>query len=344
MGSSPVTTSKSVGRLLRRRREALGLSLRRVSRDSAARGETIPASTLSRIEHGRLDPGVRRLTTLLRLYDLDPAHIADLAELESMAVEPPQGDVETIAARALSWLHAGNLHQALAHVFALREYAADDPEQREVRQRASLNLAILARSLGKDRLARKLVDDLLCEPLPERLLTSALIVSASLWTGAGGSEVALALIARAATRVGPGDPLQRARVRHQEAKILLHAGKAEEASAALDAAMADYRAADHTHDEMAGRILRIAILEATGIGGDPIPWARETIAACERAGHPRLAAHARIELGRLLQAAGRSDEAEDELRRAVAECERVGDPGGLQEARDRMAAIEAEEV
>ena len=60
----------SVGRLLRRKRKDLRLTLREVSERMAERGDRIHVSTLVRVEQGKLDPGVRRLHLLLRLYDV----------------------------------------------------------------------------------------------------------------------------------------------------------------------------------------------------------------------------------------------------------------------------------
>ncbi len=76
MGTVAVRTSPSVSRLLRRKREELGLSLRAVEQKLAEQGERFPASTLSRIEQGKLDPGVRRLHQLLRLYKIPPHLVA----------------------------------------------------------------------------------------------------------------------------------------------------------------------------------------------------------------------------------------------------------------------------
>jgi transcriptional regulator with XRE-family HTH domain len=343
MGSSPVVTSKSVGKLLRRRREALGLSLRQVAQRSGGRGEGIPASTLVRIEQGKLDPGVRRLNVLLRLYELDPEHVADLVELESLAVESPVGELTDLIERGKQFWREGNVPHALACVFAVREHAANDPGQRLERQRATLHFAVFARDLGKTRLARKLLDDLLCEPPDPSLVIGALILASSLWNHAGSKVVAWAMIAQAKALLDPTDALRGARVAHQEAKLLLDEDRVEEASRALDAAMRNYAAAGEPHDAMNARLLRIAVIERSAGPRAAIAWARKTVAEADRLGMGRQKASARIELGRLLAAAGRNAEAADELRRALAAGALLEDPRVVAEAREMLARVERDE-
>jgi len=343
MGSSPVVTSRSLGRLLRRRREALGLSLRGAARGSSGAGEAIPASTLVRIEQGRLDPGTRRLSALLRLYDLDPGYVADVVELESLAVPTPEGDLRAIVDRGVAFWREGNVPLALASVFAVREHVARDPSQRLLQQKGTLLFAVYARSLGKTRLARKLVEDLLCGPPDPTLLVDTLVLASSLWNRSGSRVVAWALIAKARSLLEPGDLMRRAQVTHQEAKLLVEDGRIEDASAALDTAMRDYAASGDGANEMSARILRIAVLERSAGLDAAIAWARETIAAADGRGLGRQKASARIELGRLLSAAGRGAEAADELRRAAAAASILKDPGLTAEARDLLARADADE-
>ena len=89
MGSAALKPSLAIGRLLREKRKERQLTLREVSERMAERGGRIPISTLVRIEQGKLDPGVRRLHALLRFYDVPPHLVADLVELEDLAVELP---------------------------------------------------------------------------------------------------------------------------------------------------------------------------------------------------------------------------------------------------------------
>src|SRR5262245_21964846 len=97
MPAGSVRPSAALGRLLRERRTTLRLSLSEVSRRLAATGSPVPHSTLVRIEQGRLDPGVRRLHQLLRLYEIPPHLVADVVELEDMASrERVEGSVEQL--------------------------------------------------------------------------------------------------------------------------------------------------------------------------------------------------------------------------------------------------------
>src|SRR5262249_23300035 len=154
--------------------------------------EAIPASTLVRVEQGRLDPGVRRLSALLRVYGLDPEYVSDLVELESLAVPVPTGDLRAIIDRGVASWRDGNVPQALASVFAVRELVPQDRSQKLLRQKGTLLFAVYARSLGKTRLARMLVEELLCGPPDPTLLVDALVLAASLWNRAGSRIVAWA--------------------------------------------------------------------------------------------------------------------------------------------------------
>ena len=68
MGSAALKPSIAVGRLFRNRRHEMRLTLRDVSERMEEMGERFPTSTLIRVEQGKLDPGVRRLHLLMKLY------------------------------------------------------------------------------------------------------------------------------------------------------------------------------------------------------------------------------------------------------------------------------------
>src|SRR5947199_10351029 len=91
MPKGVIRASAAVGRLLREKRQSLGLSLREVSERQAEAGELIPPSTLARIEQGKLDPGVRRLHRLLRQFRIAAQAVADLIDLEDLAIAVPTG-------------------------------------------------------------------------------------------------------------------------------------------------------------------------------------------------------------------------------------------------------------
>ncbi len=174
MGRVAIKPSLLLGRLLRKERLRQRLTLKEVSERLEVRGHPVPSSTLTRIEQGKLDPGVRRLFLLLDLLQI-PGHLAaDLVQLEAQAGEVPttQDPDELIEAGLAAW-RRGEIGFGLACLFALRERVGDDPAMQLQRQRAMLSFAAAARDLGKFRVARQIVDDLLCEPpLPSILINT----------------------------------------------------------------------------------------------------------------------------------------------------------------------------
>ena len=193
MGSAALKPSIAVGRLLRNRRHEMRLTLRDVSERLEKMGERFPTSTLIRVEQGKLDPGVRRLHLLMKLYRIPPHLVAELVEIEELAVdEPKHADLETLHRKGVEFLKRGQTAQALAHLFAIRQHATDGDASRLMRQKATLTFAIAARDLGKRNLAAQLVDDLLCEPADPSLRLNLLVLASSLWQGKGSVEVALA--------------------------------------------------------------------------------------------------------------------------------------------------------
>lgn len=322
MGTHAIRPSERVGRLLRQRRHELGWTLREVTeRARAEAGERLPPSTLTRIEQGKLDPGTRRLHLLLRLYDIPPELVADLVEIESKASEPETDDLETLRREGERFWKAGDVPAALGHAIALRQRAPDTDEGRRLRQQGTLAFATQARNLGKLRLARRLLEDLLCEPPAPDLAIDALVLGASIWRGLGAPDVAVALVREAASRVKPRNVKQRAIVAHQEAKILLDAGRAAEAAKALSRAMAAYAKSGDSasiYNADRARVLRVEILRALGRPRKALAAATEALDAATEHGHALVALFARIEKGRLLVETGRPREGIETLRHALA--------------------------
>jgi tetratricopeptide (TPR) repeat protein len=322
MGSAALKPSLAVGRLLRQRRKEMRLTLREVSERMADRGDRIPTSTLVRIEQGKLDPGVRRLHLLLRLYDL-PAHlVADLVELEGLAVEPPaETDPEALFREGVECLQRGDVSSGLAYLFALRERVGNDDAGRLMRQKAILTFAVTARNLGKFRLARQLVDELLCEPPDPSLRVNVLVLASSLWRGLGSLDAALAFVRQAAAVVHEERPQEAAWVSHQEAKLLLQAGRPADGHAGVDRAVAHYRAAGDTYGELGALVLRVHLLEHEGRLEAAMDVAREIIDNAEKHEHARWVNAGRLELGRLQVLTGAVDEGlealDEGLRHAV---------------------------
>lgn len=324
MGSAALKPSAAVGRLLRQKRRERRLTLQEVSDRLGARGDRVPVSTLARIELGKLDPGVLRLHLLLDLFEVPPHLVADLIELEKLAVEPPaETDLEVLFRDGLEHWKQGRISEGLAYLFAVRARVSDDRDERVLRQKATLAFATVARNLGKFRLARQLVDDLLCEAPGSDVLVGALVLAASLWRGSGSTEVALALVRQAGFHTG--GPKDEAWVLHQQAKILLEAGRVAEAAKALATALARYRRLGDKYGETQARLLRIAVLEKGGNPAAALDCARRALGWAKRHGHTRLATVALLEQGRLRAGSGKVEAGVKSLRQGLAEATLHGD-------------------
>jgi tetratricopeptide (TPR) repeat protein len=312
-------TARALADQLRRRREALGLTLQEVSRQAAELDEPVPVSTLSRIERGALDPGVRRLHVLLRIYRIDPVIAADLAELERRADESPaaSADIATLRAEAQSYWKEGNVGQTLSRIFAILLWTERHPDERKDRQHALQFSAVVARQLGRIRLAKRIVDELLCQPLDRPLLADVLVLAAALWARSGSREVAIALLSRASEVIDPADHRRGAMVRHQRSKLEMELGNLERAERLLEEALALYRVCGDTLNESRARLLGVTLRRKLG-RADTLPWAREVVAFAEANDHGLVKASAYIELGRGLLDAGRPEEAAEEIRRGLA--------------------------
>lgn len=342
MSMSTSKRATHVARLLAARRADLGLTLDDVCRKATQRGTPIHIPTLWRIEKGRLDPGTRRLNVLLDIYGIAPDLASELASLDSMVDALPDGDLFALHQEAKRAWERGDVARTIACAFAVLLQVARSPEERVERQKALLFSAIAARGSGRLRLAKHIVDHLLCDVPDSSLLCDVLTLAAGVWRANGSLEVGVALIRQAKTHLVDGDRSRRARVLHQEAKLLLEAGEPQNAAAAVNEAIEDYRAIGETLNEARARILRIAVLEKQGKLDEAIACAREAVEFSSRSGHASVTTHAYLELGRVLTAAGRAKEALVELRRALASAEMLKDRNAEMHAHENLAeAFEA---
>lgn len=320
MGSAAVQPSVAVGRLLRQKRQEMRLTLREVSERLGGRGQRIPASTLARLEQGKLDPGVRRLHLLLDFYRVPPHLVADLIELENLAIEPPaETDLETLYRRGTQYWREGKIPEGLAYLFAVRQRVPDGDDARVLRQKATLGFAVAARNLGKYKLARQLVDDLLCEPPDPAILPRVLVLASSLWRGLGSMDVALALVRQAAATVDPTDDREVGWVRHQEAKLLIEAGHLDAGAEALRDALARYRRCGDSLGQGRAMLLDLRLAERRGDLASAIQRARALREFSERNGHGAVAISATLEWGRLLVQIGEVAGGLDQLRRGLSQ-------------------------
>jgi tetratricopeptide (TPR) repeat protein len=326
MGRAAVRTSPAVGRFLREKRKQLRLTIRAVSNELAERGGRLPESTLVRIEQGKLDPGVWRLHQLLRLYAVPPHLVADLIEMEELAVaQPPEGDLETLYREGVECWKRGDTSRGLAYLFAVRERVPSDAESRVLRQRATLAFAIYARNLGKLQLARQVLDDLLCEPPDRSLVVNVLVLASTVWGGLRATDAALAFIEHAATLLPPEDPELAAWVLHQNARLLVSTGRTEEAERVLLRARASYEAAGDLYGEGKALLSAILVRDAQGALAAAIRAAGEAIRFAEAHELTRLALLGRIELGRLFSKSGSTEKGLGVLQQALGQAIQVGD-------------------
>ena len=299
----------------------MGLTLRSVSERLDAMGEPLPASTLARIESGKLDPGVPRLWRLLELYRIPPHLISDLIHLDELAEESPPSnlDAATLYRQGLEFWKSGNLKRGIAYLFALRERTEGSSPGADVVlcQKAELTLATALRNIGRFRLAKQIVDELLCGPLDGSVRIRALVLASSLWRGFGASEAAFAFIQRASMLEPDEGSKDRAFIDHQHAKLLLESGETAAARALATKVLEIYRAAGDAYNEGRALALWTRVIEAGGRLDEAIESTDQLERHAREHGFTRLETTAYVERGRLLIRAERTDEAIDAIRHGL---------------------------
>ncbi len=328
MGRSPLKSSKSLGRLLHKRRKDLGITLREVSERAAELGDRVPPSTLARIEQGEKDPGVLRLHLLLRVYDLSPLLVAEWTELETLAAELPADDVplKSLFDEGVKFWREGKTPRAIANLMLVWERVPADAQSRILRQRALLTLAVFARNLGKFRLAQHMVTEVLCEPPDASLKVRALVLASSVWRILGSLDMAVALVREASTHAKPDDSESYAYVLHQEAKTLQEAGRPKDADKSLEHALRHYRRLKDSFGETKALILRTNVLKQLDQPRKAMACARNALDLAEKHKHGALAIFAHFELGRLLVSSDKEKEGIEELNRGLAAAVTLNQP------------------
>lgn len=277
------------------------MTLDDVARHLKDKGENVPTSTLSRVETGKTDPGVRRLHLLLSLYDIPPHLVADLIELESTAstvVKPDIDDLEALHRKGVEHFQQGNIAAALGCVFAVRQHVPNTESSRLLRERATIAFATWARNLGKFRLARQILDRLLEESEP-LLVTRVLTLYASLWRGLGSRTMALAMIRQAEESLDATNDKEAGWVLQQKARLLLES-EPREARRVLGQALTRFRRGGHTYSYVRGLVLRVEVLQKLGETGEAVRCARRLIRISEEHGLARGVAYGQIVLGHVL--------------------------------------------
>lgn len=293
------------------------MSLSAVSERLEDRGHRVPPSTLGRIEQGKLDPGVPRLHMLLDLYRISPDLVSELIQLETVAGHAPlvvaRDDLQELHDQGVKHWKSGDIAQGIAFLLAVLDHVPQTDEASVLRQQTALAFATAARNLGKYRLARYVVDGLLCEPPTPPVLVPALVLAASLWRGLGALEVAMGLIRQAETHLRGSSLSERAWVLHQKSRLLLDSGATEQAEEAVVQALKEYGKHGDTYGEVRAMVLQVAVLEAAKDQRRAVKTARAVIRLSEQHGHSRGVVYGRLELGRLFVKAGKVEQGIEQL-------------------------------
>lgn len=327
MGQAPVESSKIIGRLLRERRVSMGLTLAEVSGRLAASGHPIPTSTLAAIESGRRDAGTLRLNRLIRLYDIPPHLVTDLAEIEDLAADVPEStDIEALHKKGIRAFEKGNIGEGLGCVIAVRGAVGASPEQRLERQKSILSFAVMAAHLGKIRLAKELLGELMCEP-PERSIASeVLIQAAEVWAAIGATDAALAFLTRAET-LGHAKERKGGRpVTDTKARLFLAAGQFDDAQQAVNASIQAYRRAKDTAGEARSLLLLGSIAMKAGRMDEARGHAKKALAFAEARRVKGATMMARLLQGRIRIASGDVTGGVVDAEHALADAIRLQDP------------------
>lgn len=329
MPRKPLETSQALASLLRRRRKELQFSLRDVAEQASRDGQPIPHTTLAKIEQGKVDPGVKRLHQLLKLYGL-PLHVAgDLLDVESLASErPASDDPDALYREGLAHWKRGDTRRGLAHMLALREIAATGVESEGIRRKAALSFAIASASLGKFRLSLQLLDDLLIGDLEPDLRVPVLVQAAVAWHGLGSPEAALAFLARAEVHVGPDDAKERAWILHKRAGIVADSGELERALELIDAAIAGYAESGDHYGACGARSVRVRLMQRANELDDAKNAATELREDALGLGFERMHRHAKSLEGQLLVALGAGERGLAALEEVLAESIAAEDRAG----------------
>lgn len=315
--SRPIATSPAVADLLRHRRQALGLTLRAVEKLAADAGNPIPYSTLARVEQGLLDPGVKRLQQLLRLYQIPLQVAGDALDVEDMASKPiAEEDPSKIYKLAVAAWERGDNSEALSALLAFRLRV--DELDRKLRQKATLTFAAMVSSLGKHRLAKHLLDDLLMQGIDPEFRVHLLLQTAVTWRCLGGLEAALAFLERAKARAKRGTAQQSAWILHEHALISIDLGNTAEARKLLEQALTKYQRANDQAGY--GRVLgvQLRLLLENGEGAAAMELVRKALFHASRHRLQRIETHRRIDEGRAYILLGNLAAAIDAFEKALA--------------------------
>jgi transcriptional regulator with XRE-family HTH domain len=310
MGRVSLEPSQEVARLLRDRRRELGWTLREVEERCRTLGRPVHFTTLARVERGEVDPGLRRLHVLFKIYDLPHKVMEDLLEVEEFAGDlPTDAPTARLYEDAVRDWKAGDLRKGLAGLATLRARVGQTAAERYDRQKSILAIAVAVGAIGRYRLSRHIVEELLLlEPPEPSLLVTALVQAAVCWHWLGSGDVALGLLGHAEAKCEPGQHRYLALVLHERAGTLASMGQPDESERTLERAITEYRAAGDTFGEAQAFGVRVRLCFDRGEPAAALVAAREAREHAKRHGYERLVVQRTIDEGRALFESGRREE------------------------------------
>ena len=320
-----IRPSQDLARLLRERRAELKLTLRQAEEKTRTFGKVIPFTTLSKVEQGRVDPGVVRFQQLLEIYDLPQQAALDLVALETMRAPLPKGsDPDTLYEAAERLRKEGDNAQALAHLYAVRDLLGRDllgRDQRrtELRQKAQLQFALVAGSLGRFQLSKQIVEELLAQRPPAPMVLRCLVQLASCWERVGVPELALAALGRAEVHAASAGSQERAWVAQERGLIELASGNLEDAQRYLDQARKLYKEAGDEQGTAKASFSLVRVLLAGGQARTALRAAHQLVQATGTKATQKMRPEATVLLGLAHLGAKEFEQAVTSLRTALAE-------------------------
>lgn len=315
-----IRPSQDLARMLRERRAELKLTLRQAEERTRTFGKAIPFTTLSKVEQGRVDPGVVRFQQLLEIYDLPQQAALDVVAAETMRGPLPKGsDPETLYDSAVRLRKEGDNAQALAHLYALKDLVGRDPRRAELRQKAQLQFALVVAGLGRYQLSKHLVEELLTTRPSAPMALRCLIQLASCWERLGVLELALAALGRAEIHAAAAGPQERACVTQERGLIELSLGNREEAQRLLEQARKLYKEAGDEQGAAKTSFSLVRVLLSGGQAKAAIRAAHQLVQGMGTKATLRLRPEATVLLGLAHLAAREYDDALLALRTALAE-------------------------
>jgi tetratricopeptide (TPR) repeat protein len=317
------------GRYLRRHRERLHLTLDAVESLSAAVGQRISKSNLSRMENCQVSPNLSKLGTLSLLYDVPLGEMVDRYEIgrRLQRVELPEDDGSLGRALELAYarIRSGNYLEALALARRCRERLGSGNGSRATRRsdrrfrRLYLIEVQCLLHLGFHECARTdaervlALDDL---DMEERLLAWHAFVASSIWLEKlQVAEASLAYVEEILR--SPDAPARFA------ADFALLRGNLCTSAARHGAALEAYSRAMRSFDELSrplevcrSRVLCGGALIELGKPRTARAQLQKALTEARRGGYGRLECLALSNLVKLAWGAGRMEEAENHARRS----------------------------